>query len=78
MTYVLDIPGLAATIAGAPVAPKHAGLMAARHRHAQLSHARLSTNRGDTWLSHGKVLAADGARVHGHHEAWRQIECASE
>lgn len=78
MTYAVHIDGLDATIAAAPVLPKHVGLIEALRRVPSLANARLLTHRGDAWLTRRKVLSADGALIHDDHAAWLKLECASD
>ncbi|PTT93032.1 hypothetical protein DBR42_00910 [Pelomonas sp. HMWF004] len=76
--YSIEIPGLAAAIANAPVQPKHAGLLSAIRLFEDLGGTHLVTNRGDAYLQRRKVLAPDGTVIAEDHEAWIAAELAKD
>ncbi len=70
MTYLINLPGLANAIERAPVAPKHAVLIAALRQFEPLANVKFATMRDGITLMRRKVLNAAGDVVAEDHRTW--------
>ncbi len=73
-TYNFTSPGLAESVAAAPITKGHVALLQRIRGFDGLENAVLATTRGDSWYARRKVLDAAGMLVHDDHEAWLQLQ----
>ena len=71
--YLLEIPGMAATVAAAPADPRdtrHKSLIQALRAFPALASVELATSRGDSYYTQRRVFTAGGEWVHDDHRVW--------